>query len=48
MIGGPEDRQTEYLNILSMITTAIKDEKRRKSLIHATTAQDVIAIFEGL
>lgn len=48
MIGGPDDEQTEYLNILSMITTAIKDEERRKSLLKATNAQDVVAIFEDL
>lgn len=48
MIGGPENRQTEYLNILSMITTAIKDEGRRKSLINAANAQEVIAIFSRL
>ncbi|NGX38276.1 MAG: PTS system fructose-specific EIIABC component [Chlamydiae bacterium] len=48
MIGGPEDKQTEYLNILSMITAAIKDEERRKNLLKATNGSDVIAIFEGL
>lgn len=48
MIGGPDDEQTEYLNILSMITTAIKDEERRKKLLKATNAQDVVAIFEDL
>jgi len=48
MIGGPEDKQTEYLNILSMITTAIKDEKRRKKLLSASNAQEVIAIFKDL
>ena len=48
MIGGPEDRQTEYLNILSMITAAIKDEERRKSLIKTQSAKEVIALFEDL
>lgn len=47
MIGGPENHQTEYLNILSMITTAIKDEERRKALLQAVTPSDVIAVFEG-
>jgi nitrogen PTS system EIIA component len=46
MIGGPENRQTEYLNILSMITTAIRDEERRKSLLKATSPEEVIALFE--
>lgn len=48
MIGGPEDRQTEYLNILSMITAAVKDEERRKALLKANTAEEVIAVFEGV
>lgn len=48
MIGGPDDQQTEYLNILSMITTAIKDEARRKQLLKAKTPQEVVAIFEDL
>jgi PTS system nitrogen regulatory IIA component len=47
MIGGPENRQTEYLHILSRLTAAIKDEERRKKLLKAKTAQEVIALFEG-
>lgn len=48
MIGGPENRQTEYLNILSMITGAIKDEERRKSLLKAEKPSDVIAVFQDI
>ncbi|NGX38729.1 MAG: PTS system fructose-specific EIIABC component [Chlamydiae bacterium] len=48
MIGGPDNFQTEYLNILSMITTAIKDEERRKNLVKANTPSEVIAIFGDL
>ncbi len=47
MIGGPEDRQTEYLSILSHLTSAIKDEERRKKLIKASHPKEVLAIFEG-
>jgi PTS system nitrogen regulatory IIA component len=47
MIGGPENKQTEYLKILSHLTAAIKDEERRKKLLKARTAQDVIELFEG-
>lgn len=46
MIGGPSEQQTAYLNILSKITHAIKDETRRKKLLKATTTEDVIAAFE--
>ncbi|WP_231909243.1 PTS sugar transporter subunit IIA [Candidatus Protochlamydia naegleriophila] len=31
MIGGPDDKQTEYLQLLSNLTHAIKDEERRKN-----------------
>jgi PTS system nitrogen regulatory IIA component len=48
MIGGPDNEQTEYLNILSMITGAIKDEERRKKLLKAENPHDVVAIFEDL
>lgn len=48
MIGGPEDRQAEYLNILSMITTAVKDEVRRKALFAAKSVDEVVALFEDL
>lgn len=48
MIGGPEDKQAEYLNILSMITAAIKDESRRKALFAAKTVDEVIDLFEDV
>ena len=47
MIGGPENKQTEYLKILSSLTMAIKDEERRKKLARAKTAQEVVALFHG-
>jgi PTS system nitrogen regulatory IIA component len=43
MIGGPDDKQTEYLQLLSSLTQAIKDEDRRKRLL---TLQDPISIIE--
>lgn len=48
LIGGPANRQTEYLNILSLLTAAIKDEDRRKNLINSKTKEEVLALFEGL
>jgi PTS system nitrogen regulatory IIA component len=47
MIGGPENKQTEYLKILSHLTMAIKHEERRKKLLKAYDAKDVIALFAG-
>lgn len=43
MIGGPDDKQTEYLQLLSGLTQAIKDEDRRKKLL---TLKDPISIIE--
>ena len=45
LIGGPEDKQTDYLKILSRLTLAIKDEERRKKLLKAMTVQNVIDLF---
>lgn len=47
MIGGPDNRQTEYLKILSRLTQAIKDGERRKALLKATSAKQVIDLFKG-
>jgi PTS system nitrogen regulatory IIA component len=47
MIGGPDNRQTEYLRILSRLTMAIKDTERRKDLLKATSAEQVISLFKG-
>lgn len=46
MIGGPDNKQTEYLNILSKLTLAIKDVERRQSLLKATSARQVIDLFK--
>ena len=45
LIGGPEDRQSEYLQILSQLTAAIKDAQVRKDLLRATTADEVLLAF---
>lgn len=47
MIGGPDNKQTEYLKILSHLTMAIKNEERRKKLLKTYDAKDVIALFDG-
>ncbi len=47
MIGGPENKQTEYLRILSHLTMAIKNEERRKKLLKTYDASEVIGLFAG-
>jgi PTS system nitrogen regulatory IIA component len=48
MIGGPDDKQTEYLQLLSHLTLAIKDEDRRKKMLQLVHPKDIIALFKGL
>lgn len=48
MIGGPDDKQTEYLQLLSRLTLAIKDEERRKKILQLTHPEDIIALFKGI
>ncbi len=48
MIGGPDDKQTEYLQLLSRLTLAIKDEERRKKILQFTSPDDIIALFGGI
>ena len=48
LIGGPDDKQTEYLKILSSLTDVLRDEELRKNLIGATSAKEVINLFEIL
>lgn len=47
MIGGPDDKQTEYLQILSNLTVAIKDEERRKDLLAMSSPEDILHLFES-
>ncbi len=48
MIGGPDDKQTEYLQILSHLTQAIKDEERRKKLLTLQQPSAMIELFETI
>ncbi len=47
MIGGPEHKQTKYLQILSNLTGLIKNEDKRKKLLRARSPQEVIHIFNS-
>lgn len=46
MIGGPDDKQTEYLQILSGLTTALKDEERRKKMLTLNSPDAIIELFK--
>jgi PTS system nitrogen regulatory IIA component len=47
MIGGPDDKQTEYLKLLSDVTLELNDEDRRKKLLNLESPEDVMKIFKG-
>lgn len=48
LIGGPDDKQTEYLKILSSLTGVLRDEELRKNLIGASSGKEVLSLFELL
>jgi PTS system nitrogen regulatory IIA component len=48
MIGGPDDKQTEYLQILSSLTQIIKDEERRKKLLTLQQPSAMIELFKSI
>ncbi len=48
MIGGPDDKQTEYLQILSQLTQAIKDEDLRQKLLTSQNPQAIIELFHSV
>jgi len=45
MIGGPDDKQPEYLQILSMLTAKIKEPELRKNLLAASSKGEVLHLF---
>lgn len=47
LIGGPENKQTEYLKLLSSLTLAVKDETRRKKILQCYTGREVVDLFTG-
>jgi PTS system nitrogen regulatory IIA component len=48
LIGGPDDKQTEYLQILSSLTTVIKDEHLRKKLLTSNSPLAIIGLFKTI
>lgn len=46
LIAGPDDRQSEYLQILSQLTMALKDSSLRKELLRSQNAQEIMELFK--
>lgn len=47
LIGGPDNKQTEYLKLLSSITTIMRNEQLRRRLTAATSPEAVAALLRG-
>jgi PTS system nitrogen regulatory IIA component len=48
LIGGPENQQTRYLQILAKAMLVVKNEGLRTCLLGAKSAADVMTTFSGL
>jgi PTS system nitrogen regulatory IIA component len=46
LIGGPDDRQKDYLRILSKLVLFSKNQKRREALLQADSPEEVITHFK--
>ena len=46
LIGGPDNRQKDYLKILSKLVLFTKNQARREALIQAGSPEEVIALFK--
>lgn len=45
LIGGPDNEQTHYLKILSVLTTILKDEEKRRMVLLARSQEEVIEVL---
>lgn len=45
MIGGPDDRQTEYLQILSDLTSLLRDDRLRRRILNTRDPEAVVEIL---
>lgn len=46
LIGGPDNKQTEYLKILSGLTTVLKDEEIRKKMLTLNSPLAIMELFK--
>jgi nitrogen PTS system EIIA component len=45
LIGGPDDKQSQYLQLLSTLTSSLRDPERRRKLTQASTAAEVLQLL---
>lgn len=46
LIGGPENRQKDYLKILSNLMLIVKDKEKREKIINAKKSSEIIKILK--
>lgn len=47
LVGGPDTKQTEYLKLLSSITTVMRNEQLRRRIVTATSPEVVAALLRS-
>lgn len=47
LIGGPDDKQTQYLQILSQLTISLRDAEKRKKLLTYSSSEEIIKLFKN-
>lgn len=47
LIGGPDDQPSAYLQLLSQLTSLLREDDRRKQLLKSQTTDDILAILKG-
>lgn len=47
MIGGPDDKQTEYLRILSSLTYTLKNEELRKKILTLNSPEAIMELLRA-
>ena len=48
MIGGPANGQKGYLQILSALTVALKEEDRRKKMLHSSSPEEIMTLMQAV
>lgn len=48
MIGGPENKQAEYLRILSWITQAMREGSKRKQILQSNSPKEVLSVLQEM
>ena len=48
LIGGPDDKQCNYLNLLSQLTLSLRDEDVRKKILSYTNPEQIIEVFKNI